>query len=198
MFLNQQKGSKRVRRANSGLEETWKGADLERECKEESCSKEELYEYLENEVPRDADGWDDLVKNVETEICLHHGTCAPAPQKDLAPKVFTSYKHYPLSAEDLFQKADDEPECGIYCPQDGKRPDGSICDPVTIAANIGKGNQNVILGEQAGIHEIPWQVSMRRLERSMMGDKDNRMSHHFCGGSILNKDWVLTAAHCFE
>ncbi|XP_067010914.2 chymotrypsin-2 [Anabrus simplex] len=42
----------------------------------------------------------------------------------------------------------------------------------------------VINGENASPGEIPYIVSLRR------------GNSHFCGGSILNANWVITAAHC--
>lgn len=47
----------------------------------------------------------------------------------------------------------------------------------------------IINGEDAEEGQFPYQVSLRN-ER--MG------SQHFCGGSILNDEYILTAAHCVQ
>merc|ERR1739838_599272 len=44
----------------------------------------------------------------------------------------------------------------------------------------------IIGGEEAPKHEFPWQISLRNL------------GSHICGGSIINKNQVITAAHCVE
>ncbi|XP_018054743.1 PREDICTED: chymotrypsin-2-like [Atta colombica] len=46
----------------------------------------------------------------------------------------------------------------------------------------------IVNGENAKIGEIPYQVSLQYTE----------VSFHFCGGSILNNNYVITAAHCAE
>ena len=44
----------------------------------------------------------------------------------------------------------------------------------------------IIDGTETEIHEYPWMVSLQ------VGGS------HFCGGSLINEHWVLTAAHCLE
>ncbi|XP_011863837.1 PREDICTED: trypsin-1-like [Vollenhovia emeryi] len=46
----------------------------------------------------------------------------------------------------------------------------------------------IVNGEDAKLGEIPYQVSLQY--------KGNNF--HFCGGSILNNNYVITAAHCVE
>nr|CAA11132.1 chymotrysin [Lumbricus rubellus] len=44
----------------------------------------------------------------------------------------------------------------------------------------------IVGGDEARAHEFPWTVSVRR----------RSSDSHFCGGSIINDRWIITAAHC--
>ncbi|KAM8946619.1 chymotrypsinogen A-like [Pelodytes ibericus] len=47
------------------------------------------------------------------------------------------------------------------------------------------GYARIVNGEEAVPGSWPWQVSLQ-----------DRTGWHFCGGSLLNQQWVVTAAHC--
>jgi len=51
--------------------------------------------------------------------------------------------------------------------------------------------ERIIGGFTASKGFYPWQVGVRRL---VSGDAYS----HWCGGTILNRHWILSAAHCFE
>ena len=56
----------------------------------------------------------------------------------------------------------------------------------------GDKQSRIVNGEQAEKNEFPWQASLR------VGSMYMSPGANFCGGSVLNKRWILTAAHCIS
>ena len=67
----------------------------------------------------------------------------------------------------------DEIECGLQCICGSDCYVGTGCD--------------IVEGVLASEGQWPWQVHFRRSD-----------GYGYCGGAVLNKDWVISAAHCFQ
>ncbi|GIY55731.1 serine protease 33 [Caerostris extrusa] len=87
-------------------------------------------------------------------------------QFDDSPRVLQD----PMYFSGISQKSEDQPE--------------------KITDKIPEAEQRVVGGRDVSDGEIPWQISLQR--KSM---KSGRI-FHICGGSIINRQWVVTAAHC--
>uniref|UniRef100_A0A8C7IFX9 Uncharacterized protein n=1 Tax=Oncorhynchus kisutch TaxID=8019 RepID=A0A8C7IFX9_ONCKI len=66
----------------------------------------------------------------------------------------------------------------------------TTCGKPTIPSTI---HTRIVNGEPANPHSWPWQVSMQVWPSSQETPK----FFHTCGGTLIYKNWVMTAAHCF-
>jgi len=55
------------------------------------------------------------------------------------------------------------------------------------------GDSEIVGGEEAKPHSWPWQAALFMRESSWSGPK----WFQFCGGSLIDSNWVMTAGHCF-
>jgi hypothetical protein len=59
---------------------------------------------------------------------------------------------------------------------------------VSVTVNFQDKFKRIVNGEEASPGKWPWQVSLQI--------RAGAQYHHFCGGSLIRADWVVTAAHC--
>lgn len=46
-------------------------------------------------------------------------------------------------------------------------------------------DDRIVGGYQCEAHSQPWQVSLN-------------LGYHYCGGSLINDMWIISAAHCWQ
>ncbi|XP_074243522.1 coagulation factor VII isoform X1 [Saimiri boliviensis] len=201
---------RRQRRAYGFLEELRPGS-LERECKEEQCSFEEA-----REIFRDAERtklfWISYSDGDQcaSSPCQNGGSCEDQLQSYICfcPLGFEG-RNCETNKDDQLICINDNGGCAQYCSdRAGARrscrchegysllADGMSCMP-TVEYPCGKipilekRNASIPQGRIVGGRvcpkgECPWQVLL--VQNGAM----------FCGGTLIDTSWVVSAAHCFD
>ncbi|XP_060065314.1 chymotrypsinogen B-like [Ylistrum balloti] len=75
-----------------------------------------------------------------------------------------------------------EPDGSVYLPHPGT----SQCGKITLYPPTVDPRLRIVGGQSASEGQWPWQVSF------------HDVTGHFCGGSLISDQWIVTAAHCLQ
>uniref|UniRef100_A0A8C0DQI9 Coagulation factor IX n=1 Tax=Balaenoptera musculus TaxID=9771 RepID=A0A8C0DQI9_BALMU len=204
VFLDRENATKilnRPKRYNSGKLEEFVRGNLERECIEEKCSFEEAREVFEN-TEKTTEFWKQYV---DATCSIKNGRCKQFCKKGADNKVVCSCTAGYRLAEDQKSCEPAVPfPCGrvsvsntrmkftraetIFSNMDYENSTEAeiILDNITQSNQSSNDVTRIVGGEDAIRGQFPWQV--------LLSDGIDG----FCGGSIVNEKWVVTAAHCIK
>ncbi|XP_016413778.1 coagulation factor IX-like isoform X3 [Sinocyclocheilus rhinocerous] len=192
VFLDGEKADsilRRPRRANTGLFEEFLKGNVERECMEETCVLEEAREAFENDE-KTMEFWASYVvkfpcgKVTKTAVRTFASGPTSAPNSAQSSNKSTSSTSKP---DNLTSPSNSKQKKEKIAPSHVKLPEWAFEEYLmTPVPTVSAPKSRIVGGNPALPGEIPWQVALVARSTQQV----------FCGGSILNQLWVITAAHC--
>ena len=56
----------------------------------------------------------------------------------------------------------------------------------------------VVGGLHAPYGHYPWTAGIRTVTKGLTDSNGAPVTSHWCGGIVVNENWILSAAHCFQ